>query len=494
MQSIAVTQSAVKRTPPGSKLNGHAREYSQNGGAPNHETLDPEIELLALMRHCKGTIAPICEADVLTRPDFADPVAGALFGAAAFATHDLGTVTHHDVRKMLDAWTRENSEIAPLAVAGLQLWDRLEKSDIAPDDPKAHALKLAQEIKKRAASTRALRFPRIGLAEVFARPRLEYLIQDVLLERGTGVLSADYGAYKSFLALSMCFCVATGMEWHGRKTKRGTVVYIIAEGAYTTADRARAFLIRHQIEAPENFHLIEMPVQIGDAAQCSALIEELSELKPALVIFDTLAKCNLGRDENDTTEMTLFTHGMDRISSALNAMVLAIHHNNKGGTTRGAIALPANVDTHIVLKPKGQRIVTVECDKQKGAPFESFALVGRVVELPEVDEYGRQVTSLVFDSTEAPPTPPSKSDESLEKVFRVLAAHPPGLKASEWQEQSGLSASRFYDLRDILKEKGRISQDGRIYKVTPITPITPNRSESEREINSDYSDDPLGSE
>jgi hypothetical protein len=347
---------------------------------------------------------------------------------------------------------------------------------------------------KRAAQLAKPRFPRIGLSEIFARPRLEYLIQDILLERGTGVLSGDYGAYKSFQALSMGLCVATGMDWHGRKTKRGTVVYIIAEGAYTTADRARAFLIRHQIEPPKNFHIIETPAQIANAGECATLIAEIAEIEPALIIIDTLAKCNLGSDENDTGAMGLFTAGMERIAGELDSFVLAIHHNNKNGSLRGSSALPSNVDTHIVIKPHAQHLVTIECDKQKGAAFEKFSLIGRVVELPEIDEYGRTVTSLVFDATDTPEAAPTKTDYNIERVYQALAAHPDGLRASEWQKSSGLSSSRFYDLRQILLDTERVNQDDLIYKVTPITPITPIRSESERENHSDYSDDALASE
>jgi hypothetical protein len=344
------------------------------------------------------------------------------------------------------------------------------------------------------ANTRAPRFPRIGLAEVFARPRLEYLIQDILLERGTGVISADYGAYKSFLALSMGLCVATGMDWHGRKTKRGNVVYVIAEGAYTTADRAKAFLIRHQIEAPENFHIIEMPVQIGDATQCSALIEELAEIKPAFVIFDTLAKCNVGRDENSAETMSLFTHGMERIAREFGAFVLTIHHNNKSGTARGSNSLPANLDASITLKRSPNRIVTVECDRVKGADFESFSLVGRIVELPEQDEYGRAVTSLVFDSTDTPAAEVPRADKTRDAVYNVLLEAQRPLKSGEWQrdclDKLAVRGSSFDNYRRALIDSGAVEKSGALY--LPKNPKNPKMGKMDGLTIPIFPNNPLG--
>jgi hypothetical protein len=343
----------------------------------------------------------------------------------------------------------------------------------------------------------ARRYPRLTLGEIFARPRLDYLIQGIFVERGTGVISADYGGFKSFLALDMGLCVATGRSWMGRATKQGGVVYITPEGSYQHADRVRAWMRFHNIQQlPQNFEIIELPVQIGDATQRQTLIDELREMNPAFVIFDTVAKCNVGRDENDSATAGLFTDGMEQIARELNSFVLAIHHNNKQGTARGSNALPANVDASVTLKCSSGRVVTINCDRVKGAPFEAFSLIGRIVETGEVDEHGAPFTSLVFEPTDAPTATVPQADQTREKILSALReAGPNGLTATEWQQASGLSPSRFYDYRDQLTQPdGPVTKNGRRYQVTPITPITPNRSESEREFYSDYSDDALASE
>lgn len=313
----------------------------------------------------------------------------------------------------------------------------------------------------------AQRFPRSTLSEIFARPRLEYLLQGMFVEIGTGVISADYGGFKSFIALDMGLCIATGRAWMGRATKRGNVVYVTPEGAYTVADRVKAWMIRHNVtELPENFEIIELPVQLADATQRALLIDELRELNPNFIIFDTVAKCNVGRDENDNAAMGEFTHGMEEVSRELNAFVLAIHHNNKQGGTRGAISLPANVDASVTLKRSPGRIVTLHCDRVKGAPFDDFSLIGRIVEIGEVDENGAQITSLVFEPTDTPTSAIPQSDQTRERILRALeTAGPNGLTATQWQDKAGVGRSTLAEHRAALVEEKRVQWNGKIYKI-----------------------------
>ena len=311
------------------------------------------------------------------------------------------------------------------------------------------------------------RFPRFTLAEIFARPRLEYLLQGMFVEIGTGVISADYGGFKSFIALDMGLCIATGRDWMDRATKRSNVVYVTPEGSYTIADRVKAWMIRHNVqELPANFEIIELPVQLADATQRQFLLDELRELNPAFIIFDTVAKCNVGRDENDNAAMGEFTHGMEEVARELEAFVLAIHHNNKQGGTRGAVSLPANVDASITLKRSTGRVVTLHCDRVKGAPFDDFSLIGRIVEIGEVDENGVPVTSLVFEPTDTPAEAIPQIDRTRERILRALEnAGPDGLTASKWQDEAGVGRSTLAEHRAVLMEEKRVEWDGRIYKV-----------------------------
>lgn len=307
----------------------------------------------------------------------------------------------------------------------------------------------AQKIARRAVEewTRTALFPRLKLREVFARPDLEDLVEGFLRERTTSVFGAEYGAYKSFVLLDIGLSVATGRAWQGRTVKRGNVVYIVAEGAYETKARAQVWLQFHGVkDVPENFEIIEVPVQIVN--HYAQLIEELRAFSPTLVIVDTVAQCNIGRDENATGEMGEFTNAVRTICRELDAHVACAHHNGASGRLRGNTSLPANLDTSISLKQSPGRVVTIECDRTKGAPFEKFSLIGRVVELPERDEHGRNITSLVFETTDAPE--PIEAPNAREKVMAILASAPDGLTTPEWlksSQENGIAQSSFYRIK-----------------------------------------------
>jgi hypothetical protein len=308
-------------------------------------------------------------------------------------------------------------------------------------------------------------FPVSSLKEIFARPRPDWLVRGLLIEQGYSALTGGYGTFKSFIALDMGLCIATGKAWQGREVKQGAVVYVVAEGNYTTPDRAKAWLIRHQLPIPENFHVLEMPVQIGDPVICARFIEEISELNPLFIVLDTLAKCNVGKDENSSTDMGLFTDGMEKCSRELKAQVMAIHHNNKQGGSRGSNSLPSNVDTHITIKATAGRVATIECEKQKVAPFEAFSLVGRVVDLGEVDEHGDPVTSLIFEPTDKPATAsPATITDNERRCLELLPAS--GATSAQWlilADEKGIGRSTFYYCRDALVLKGRVQKDGEVY-------------------------------
>jgi hypothetical protein len=328
-------------------------------------------------------------------------------------------------------------------------------------------------------------FRLVGLREIFERPRLEWLIQGVLLEVGSSALTGGYGTFKSFVVLDMALSIAAGRSWQGREVKQGRVVYVVAEGAYTTADRVKAWMIRHQVEMPEDFKVIEVPAQIGDPVVCAQFIEAIREFNPSLIVLDTLAKCNVGADENSTAEMGLFTHGMETVAREASSHVLAVHHNNKQGTARGSNSLPSNVDTHITVKASPGRIAVLECDKHKGAPFEPIALVGRIVDLGEQDEYGTPVTSLVFEATDAPPMQPSapvsKSEATRTQVLEVLRTKfPNGATSGEWKSacaEVGISRTRFFGYRAELIDREEVTQEGQLFRSSPKSPKSPKPDE-----------------
>jgi len=319
-------------------------------------------------------------------------------------------------------------------------------------------------------------------------PRFAWLVRGWLLEKITSLISGNSGSYKSFFVLAMALCVALGREFMGRETKQGNVVYVAAEGFFTISERAQAWAIHHNCELPENFHVLKVPVNLADENVVARFAQAVAEFSPALIVLDTLSQNAAGADENSNAAMGAFIGGMMKLGNSIGAHVMVLHHNAKStGTFRGASAIKDNIDAHISLeKPEGadddDYTVFVRCVKQRGKPFEAFALRGQSVTLPFADEYGDPITSLVFSPCGDAVAPQGekhpnakkadKTGTALLEVFdqvqsEAAALGVDGVKIGFWKAKATdetdtpvCSESAFWRHRKALEKSGAIEECG----------------------------------
>ena len=67
-----------------------------------------------------------------------------------------------------------------------------------------------------------------------------WLIKDVMESKSIGMLFGAPASAKSFIAMDIAFCIATGIDWNGNKTKHGNVVYLAGEGSNGLGMRFKA--------------------------------------------------------------------------------------------------------------------------------------------------------------------------------------------------------------------------------------------------------------
>ena len=361
--------------------------------------------------------------------------------------------------------------------------------------PKGNADKLALQLADKLAPKQRWEFT--SLSTLRARPRPLWLIQDILIESTAAVLSGDSQSFKTFSALDMALCIATGTDWHGHKVKRGEVVYIAAEGGWTLRDRLEAWETARGIKVrDQDFHLLEIPVSFGDPETVARFSAFIQASKPAFVVIDTLSACAEGLKENASEDMATFVRHMKAVATATGATSAVIHHNNKGGDMRGAVSLKNDADTHLTFARSGDEddlITVVSCSKHRGTKFPDFALQGYQIQLSEPDEYGRGVTSLVFESCEMPENEAPKKTANAKKseakrgqvleLFDEIAARFDGVKTGTWQalaEENGVSKSAFHRHLISLSEADEIEKRGDVWHrfkpVVPDVPEVPNGS------------------
>lgn len=199
---------------------------------------------------------------------------------------------------------------------------------------------------------------------------------DGLIQEGVNLLYGPPKSGKTFVALDIAMHIALGEPvWHGRRVEGGPVVYVAAEDGLGASLRRNAWRTYHKV-APrsDDWRVVsaEQPVYLHDASAVSSFIAQVREMapSPALIVFDTLARCVPGVEENENGAMGLVVDHLERIRHETGARaVLVVHHTGKSkdgaGEPRGASSISAAMQGVLKLtgKPAGEVTLTVKSQR-----------------------------------------------------------------------------------------------------------------------------------
>jgi AAA domain/Bifunctional DNA primase/polymerase, N-terminal/Primase C terminal 1 (PriCT-1) len=260
-----------------------------------------------------------------------------------------------------------------------------------------------------------------------AQPALpSWLIKGWLPDSGLAMLFGPSGAGKTFAALSMAACIASGKPWHGHKVAQGAVIYLAGEGHYGLRMRVAAWAQANGPEGLENLYISNRGIDL-DAPQAAAevirAIKEPAPTKVSLVIIDTLAT-HFGGEENSARDTRQLLSAAQVIGRAYNCVVCLIHHTGLGPAdrARGSSSLKAAMDWQMLLA-SGDDQITLSCTKAKDSepPQPLACRLERVSLAGWQDDDGEGVSGAVFvvdgfAETKAKPKkdkPPSKHAKNL---------------------------------------------------------------------------------
>lgn len=389
--------------------------------------------------------APLAGADVVIVPDHDTP--GREWAAAAGAGLCAAGAT---VRMLALPVTTEGADLTEWVDAGgtrTQL-DRLVARAIpwAPGDP----------VPLPAAPSR---FTVLTLDQLESLPPLDWLVGEEMAGLfPAAALLAIYGAPgagKSFIAADLACTLASRGErtWFGNTVRRGPVLYVAAEGGRGFRQRTIAWRTLHGVErADVELQFVLEPANLYGPDDVSHVLRACDQLPdaPALVVFDTLARCMVGGDENSAQDMGLVVDRADRVKRATGASVLLVHHSRKDGDTeRGSIALRGAVDTLGSVREDedtGGRVLACEKQKDAGA-FDPIAFRLRVV--------GDSCAVAAPDPTDAADRLTPNGRKALETLVHTF---PKGATATEWLRASGIADRTFYRVRAALVAQGYVSE------------------------------------
>lgn len=315
-----------------------------------------------------------------------------------------------------------------------------------------------------------------------------WIIKGVIEQDCIAVVYGAPGDGKSFIAMDMAASVATGTDWHGKRTTQGAVFYIAGEGQNGLARRFKAWEIARGIslkDAP--LAISSTPIGLDDpvsAVKVKLAVTDMAERlqqKPALIVVDTLAR-NFAGDENSSKDMSTFVRAMDSLRHHWKASILIVHHTGKDTTkgARGSSVLKAAVDTEYSVTMDENKIIALQAHKMKEGELPTlmaFKLQG--VKLPIVDEDGNDIRSCTPSLLDSDYQPPKRGSQGAGKnqqlallcLTELYRAHQDRLEKSghdsdsalvtieDWRqkcEQEGLKRTRFNEVKNSLNDQGTI--------------------------------------
>ena len=291
---------------------------------------------------------------------------------------------------------------------------------------------------------------------------------DGLLDRGAlSVLYGDSNTGKSFVALDMAFHVSTGRPWNGRATRKGAVVYVVAEGGRGVHKRTAALCRHHGAEGDDPlFDLIVQPLNLlTPGADLKPLIEAVRASAAdfgtpvEMIVIDTLSRVLAGGDENSSVDMGALVKNLDRLRESTGAHVAVVHHTGKDKArgARGHSLLRAATDTELEVAG-GKLRATKQRDIEGG--FEcAFGL--HVVPVG-TDRNGRPMTSCVVDwrasVSVSDPLPETGAEADARAAFEKWRDHLARSEAGDTARSTFSTGESQAFLTEPSPESGGVSE------------------------------------
>ena len=240
-----------------------------------------------------------------------------------------------------------------------------------------------------------------------------YLINGILEIDAHGMLAGASMAFKTFAALDIAHSICTGADFMGKKVyTTGKVLYICGEGHGALARRIKAKKIVSG-DFNNNLMVLNVSTRIDHETDMTQLKNDIAEINPVLIIFDTFASLVGDTDENSPSAVGKTLRLIKETCRNGFASSITVHHTGKDASKgmRGASNFKNDVDFAIELnRQSDSMITTMSCVKMKdGEEFTDIHIEARAVDLGLTRQDGTQATSLVLSPTNYTPKKNTKS-------------------------------------------------------------------------------------
>ena len=313
------------------------------------------------------------------------------------------------------------------------------------------------------------------LAEILADPPVPHFVRDLFVKGTAVMIFAPKNRGKSFLVLDLAVSVAAGLKtWMGRDLLvHGPVALVYTEGTSSLNKRVFVACEKHKVNANElPIMLRPIPANLTDPKTIDALITELQENPPVLLVFDTLSQNMPGGRENDTEQMSGVVDTINRIRAAIPGLtIIMTHHPTKASedVERGSSTLAGALDTVLSVKDaKGVFELTPKYARDTGKS-EVLPYRLKIVECLDADgnvaipnDLGLPETSCIIEYLDEGAVEAAKSEaaQQADRIMTVLTSQPQSaseILAALRKQGRGFQKGRFYSALKMLVEQKLVS-------------------------------------
>jgi hypothetical protein len=306
---------------------------------------------------------------------------------------------------------------------------------------------------------------------------VEWLVQGVIPQRSFVALYAPPASFKSFVALDIAECIATGRPFLGNQiSKQGAVLYIAGEGHGGIGTRIKALKIHHGTPEGTPVYFLRRQVNLRssqtDLKDLVAAIDDLKaihEIHFEMIIIDTLARAFGGGNENASEDMGAFITAAGAIQGKYECSLLVVHHAGKDATKglRGHSSLLGAVDTELEIiriegaqPPKGILHISKQKDGEDGQRI-GFRMVEVTTGSSGVIDF-EGTSSLAVEADEEIDTdrpnqaiPPNRTGAGMNQRLALSCLHDAIKKYGEMQVVDGMrnKCIKIDQWRDEFKKR-----------------------------------------
>jgi len=256
---------------------------------------------------------------------------------------------------------------------------------------------------------------------------VNWLIQDVIPEKSFVALYGPPASFKSFIAMDIAECIASGRPWLGKEINgTGPVLYIAGEGHGGIGARIAAIKQHHNTPDGAQVYVVRSQINLRSSVDdFTALIVAIDELVQELgvdlrmIVIDTLARAFGGGNENSSDDMGAFIQATGKIQNRYKCSLMLLHHAGKDTTKglRGHSSLLGAVDTQmeIIRFPQTRKGLILMSKQKDGEDGQNYGFEAIEVEIDRSDLGLENGSSLVIEASEVGDMKDSDAENKPEK-------------------------------------------------------------------------------